>query len=92
MNEKNEKKLQYSVMIQTQLAEMLQDENCNNYIEDWQDNLTEFFTAALIAISNLQNRITGNKKNYLEFSYLVNQLIVQHIIEQREDKTENSNL
>lgn len=92
MNEKNEKKLQYSVMIQTQLAEMLQDENCNNYIEDWQDNLTEFFTAAIIAISNLQNRITGNKKNYLEFSYLVNQLIVQHIIEQREDKTENSNL
>lgn len=92
MNEKNEKKLQYSVMIQTQLAEMLQDENCDNYIEDWQDNLTEFFTAALIAISNLQNRITGNKKNYLEFSYLVNQLIVQHIIEQREDKTENSNL
>lgn len=92
MNEKNKKKLQYSVMIQTQLAEMLQDENCNNYIEDWQDNLTEFFTAALIAISNLQNMITGNKKNYLEFSYLVNQLIVQHIIEQREDKTENSNL
>lgn len=92
MNEKNEKKLQYSVMIQTQLAEMLQDENCNNYIEDWQDNLTEFFTAAIIAISNLQNRITGNKKNYLEFSYLVNQLIVQHIIEQREDETENSNL
>lgn len=92
MNEKNEKKLQYSFMIQTQLAEMLQDENCNNYIEDWQDNLTEFFTAAIIAISNLQNRITGNKKNYLEFSYLVNQLIVQHIIEQREDKTENSNL
>lgn len=92
MNEKNEKKLQYSVMIQTQLAEMLQDENCDNYIEDWQDNLTEFFTAAIIAISNLQNRITGNKKNYLEFSYLVNQLIVQHIIEQREDKTENSKL
>lgn len=92
MNEKNEKKLQYSVMIQTQLAEMLQDENCNNYIEDWQDNLTEFFTATIIAISNLHNRITGDKKNYLEFSYLVNQLIVQHIIEQREDKTGNSNL
>lgn len=45
-----------------------------------------FFTAINMVACNMYNEITGDNKNILEFSYLVNQLAVQHIIEHRDDK------
>ncbi|WP_294141629.1 hypothetical protein [uncultured Sanguibacteroides sp.] len=86
MNKKNCKKIQYAAAIQTQLSEMLQDEECMNHLEDWEEHVTEFFTAINMATCNMYNQITGDKKTLLEFSYIVNQLTVQHVIEQREDK------
>ena len=87
MNEKNHKKIQYAAAIQSQLADMLQDEECSNYLDDWQEHVTEFMTAINMAACNMYNKITGDNKTLLEFSYIVNQLTVQHIIEQREDET-----
>lgn len=92
MNENNTRKLEYAAAIQAHLAEMLTDEECIYYIEDWQEHLTEFFTAAIMAVSSLHGRVTDDSKSFLEFSYLVNRLIVQHIIEQREDETINTNI
>lgn len=43
MNDKNRKKIQYAAAIQSQLAEMLEDEECEYYLNDWQENVTEFF-------------------------------------------------
>lgn len=86
MNEKNHKKILYAATIQSHLADMLQDEECIYYLDDWQEHVTEFMTAINMAACNMYNKITGDNKTFLEFSYIVNQLIVQHIIEQREDK------
>ena len=86
MNEKNRKKIQYAAAIQSQLAEMLQDEECNHYLDYRQQNVTEFFTAINMAACNMFNKVTDDNKTFLEFSYIVNQLTVQHIIAQRDDK------
>lgn len=86
MNEKNRKKIQYAAAIREQLADMMENEECSNYLDDWKENLTEFFTAIHMAVTTIFNDLTGEKKNFLEFDHIVNQLIVQHMLDTREDK------
>ena len=42
---------------------------------------TEFFTGAFMALCLLFNKLTNQEKNYLEMTYIFNQLIVQHMQE-----------
>ncbi|MDQ8094220.1 hypothetical protein [Bacillus amyloliquefaciens] len=44
-------------------------------------DLTEFFTAANMALLFLFNEFTGDQKNALEFTYVLNRLAAQKAIE-----------
>jgi predicted GNAT superfamily acetyltransferase len=52
----------------------------------WKDiDLTDFFTAYVKAGGYIYNRITGDDKNYLEFTHVANQLIVQDLMEKKDE-------
>lgn len=44
-------------------------------------DLTAFFTSAIKGLSLLYNYVTGDAKNFLEFTHLANYLIVQDLLE-----------
>jgi len=46
---------------------------------------TKFFTGMVKGCGYVYNRLTGDNKNFLEFTYLCNQLIVQDILEDKKD-------
>ena len=71
----------HTSLIYRQIIEMISDEDCENHIELTDENLTDFFTSLSLACSILFNKLTGEHKSYLEYSHVVNQLIVQYIIE-----------
>lgn len=50
------------------------------------ENLTEFFIGYLKAGTLIFNEITGQDKNNLEFTHILNQLCVQDLIEPEEEK------
>lgn len=72
------KHIEYAVLIQEVLSQLL-NEQSDCYIDDLDDNLTEFFHAlATVAPTFLFNRITNSDKNYLEFNHIANQLVFQY--------------
>lgn len=50
------------------------------------ENLTEFFIGYLKAGTLMFNEFTGQDKNNLEFTHILNQLCVQDLIEPEEEK------
>ena len=50
------------------------------------ENLTEFFIGYLKAGTLMFNKFTGQDKNNLEFTHILNQLCVQDLIEPEEEK------
>lgn len=46
-------------------------------------NLTEFFTAYVKAGTYIFNKVTGEDKNYIEFTHLANQLIFQDMLKDK---------
>lgn len=47
---------------------------------------TEFFTGLIMGCNAVYQRLTGDEKNNLEFTYLMNQLIVQHMLKNKDLK------
>ena len=71
----------YAILVYRQIVDMINNEDSENYIELNEENLTDFFTALTMGCSVLFNKLTGDKKSYLEYTYIVNQLIVQYIMD-----------
>lgn len=55
------------------------DEN-DNYIEINNENATEVITGLILGAGFAFNRLTGSNCNYLEFTHVANQLVVQYLM------------
>ena len=84
--EKNE---QYTYEILTSINNLLKSEEEQTYchIEFKEltkgDNLTQFFIGYLKAGTVIFNKFTGQDKNNLEFTHILNQLCVQDLLEKK---------
>ena len=48
------------------------------------DNLTEDFTAMVYALNMFFDEVTGQQVDIIDFTHVLNKLVVQHLIEQNE--------
>lgn len=48
------------------------------------DNLTEDFTAMMYALHTFFNEVTGQEVDIIDFTHVLNKLVVQHFLEQKE--------
>jgi len=77
-----EKKFEYAAKILAQLSEIVNNEECPNYIDSEElsdsENATQFIHAlATIAPTTFYNKLTGSHKNHLEFNHIANHLCFQ---------------
>lgn len=80
----------YTEQILTTLNNLIHDEDNQTYcyvsieelIQD--DNLTEFFIGYLKAGTYMFNEFTGDNKNILEFTHILNHLCVQDLLEHKD--------
>lgn len=74
---------EYALKILSQINQMF-EEDSDNYIDKEElfeegKNLTDFIHAlANIAPTFFFNRVTGDRKNFLQFNHLANQLVMQY--------------
>ena len=47
------------------------------------DNLTEDFTAMVYALNTFFNEVTGQEIDIIDFTHLLNKLVVQNLLENR---------
>ncbi|ATH94511.1 hypothetical protein ACH95_17175 [Bacillus glycinifermentans] len=79
----------YSVALSGAIFEVFNKES-EHFIEELTDvDLTEFFTAANTALLMIFNELTGEKKNAIEFTHVLNGLAVQKTIENVKEKETN---
>ncbi|TJZ71418.1 hypothetical protein FA037_05730 [Bacillus amyloliquefaciens] len=72
---------QYTQGILGAITDMF-NEDSEHYFTELEDvDLTEFFTAANMALLLLFNELTGDQKNALEFTHILNGLAAQKAIE-----------
>lgn len=72
------KHVQFAAQITSMLADAMQNEDSEHYMEIKEDDLTEFIHAlATVAPTMIFNNITGSDKNNLEFNHIANQLCFQ---------------
>ncbi|MBN7743863.1 hypothetical protein JYA35_14855 [Bacillus velezensis] len=72
---------QYIQGILGAISEVFNEES-EHYLTELEDvDLTEFFTAANMALLFLFNEFTGDQKNALEFTYVLNRLAAQKAVE-----------
>ncbi|MFE4569965.1 hypothetical protein [Paenibacillus chitinolyticus] len=68
-------------LIHDQITKLINKE-CEEYCIDLDKiDLTLFFTAMIKANTIVYNNLTGEQKHALDFTYLVNKLIVQDLME-----------
>ena len=48
------------------------------------DNLTEDFTAMVYALHTFFNEVTGQEIDIIDFTHLLNKLVIQNLLENRE--------
>ena len=48
------------------------------------DNLTEDFTAMVYALNMFFDEVTGQQVDIIDFTHVLNKLVVQHLLEQKE--------
>lgn len=76
-----EKELGYTQAIIEAVNSLFDEESELQKYEGWDKvDLTSFFTAYIMAGNYMFNTLTGDDKNNLEFTHLVNQLIVQYML------------
>lgn len=56
------------------------------------ENLTEDFTAMVFALAMLYDKVTGEQIEILDFTHLLNKLVVQHLLENQAHPTEKGGL
>ncbi len=57
-----------------------------------EEELTEDFTAMLVALSVLYQKITGDDTDLIGFTHILNRLALQHIMEKDESEKSNADL
>lgn len=76
------KDMYYALLIQNQILEMFNDEECSNHIEleelNENDNAARFMHALTCASALIYNRLTGEERNFLEFNHIANRLCFQY--------------
>ncbi|PRS16591.1 hypothetical protein C6W27_09340 [Bacillus paralicheniformis] len=78
----------YTQGLVSAIADVFNEES-DNYMGDLKDaDLTEFFTAANMALTMLFNEFTDDDKNAIEFTHVLNGLAVQKAIENVKGATE----
>ena len=81
-----EKNMEYANEIAISIFNLFQDGENNRYchidIEELKigENTTEFFIGYLKAGTLIFNELTGDEKNNLEFTHILNQLCVQDLL------------
>lgn len=76
----NDKVLNFIIMISNAYrSEENQELTQQMKIDDGE--LTEDFTAMIFALNMFFNKITGEDVNVLDFTHLMNKLVVQHLLE-----------
>ncbi|AWM47455.1 hypothetical protein [Bacillus amyloliquefaciens] len=72
---------QYTLGIFGAISEVFNEES-DHFIAELEDvDLTEFFTAANMALLSMFNEFTGEQKNALEFTHVLNGLAAQKAVE-----------
>ena len=74
-----------TTLILMHLDTMITDEECDFYIEVTEENITEFFTALNNAVCHKLIKI-GMAESLLKAQYVFNNLLVQYLVEVREQK------
>lgn len=76
---------EYGIAVCDAILSLFRDEendgNPNFHYDLDKIDATEFFTGVVLGCNLLYNQLTNDNKNILEFSYLVNHLAVQHLID-----------
>jgi len=80
------KSIELGMMIESQLIDMIQNDECENYVEISDENITEFFTGIVMASCHLMNQIAGKDEGFLQHTYTLNNLIVQYLIKNKVNK------
>lgn len=89
-----EKEIQnYALCFASAIENVVRDEDNENYIEVDDENATEVITGLILGAGFVFNRLTGSNSNYLEFTHIANQLVVQYLMKYGEvsDKETNNN-
>lgn len=50
------------------------------------DNVAKDFTAMAYALNMFFNEVTGQEVDVFDFTHVINKLVVQHLLEQKESK------
>ncbi|MFB7817405.1 hypothetical protein ACFC0X_24950 [Paenibacillus chitinolyticus] len=77
MNDQN----QYIAAVHDQIAKLFNDNNEDYTFDINRIDATQFFIGMTKANALIYNKLTGDDKSALEFTYLTNQLIVQDLLE-----------
>lgn len=76
-----EKEIQnYALCFASAIENVVGDEDNENYIEVDNENVTEIMTGLILGAGFAFNRLTGSDSNYLEFTHIANQLVVQYLM------------
>lgn len=83
MNTQDEKILEFSQKLKSQIGEMFSNEDCDNYIQDDLQTEEDFkcFIHALATVvpCSFYNKITQQNTNFLEFNYTSNALCFEFL-------------
>lgn len=70
----------YALCFASAIENVVGDEDNENYIEVDNENVTEVMTGLILGAGFAFNRLTGSDSNYLEFTHIANQLVVQYLM------------
>lgn len=86
-----EKEIQnYALCFASAIEDVVRDEDNQNYIEVNDKNVTEVMTGLILGAGFAFNRMTGSECNYLEFTHVANQLVVQYLMKHGSVETEET--
>jgi hypothetical protein len=70
----------YILRFASAIEDVVVNKENENYIEIDDKNATEVMTGLILGAGFAFNRLTGNECNYLEFTHIANQLVVQYLM------------
>lgn len=88
----NNKEAEYSLAIASAILSLFKDEEDGGY-ENYQFDINEvdatlFITSMVMGCNVVLEKLTGIDKTHLEFTHLLNSLLVQNMMEEKENDNE----
>lgn len=91
MNMSKEQEIRnYALCFASAIEDVVRNDENENYIKVSDKNATEVMTGLILGAGFAFNRLTGSKCNYLEFTHVANQLVVQYLMEHGDVATEKT--